>query len=77
MAEKTRKRVQRMATEVGYTPNLLARAFLTGRSGTLGLLTFKIDREMFGRQADWILRAAGPKELPGPGRRSPARHSYT
>ena len=58
VAEKTRKRVQRVATELDYTPNLLARAFLTGRSGTLGLLTFKIYRETFGSQADQILRAA-------------------
>ena len=39
-------------------PNLLAKAFLTGRSGTMGLLTFNIFRETFGSQADQILRAA-------------------
>lgn len=58
VAEKTRERVQKLATELDYTPNLLARAFLTGRSGTLGLLTFKIYRETLGSQADQILRAA-------------------
>ena len=58
VAEKTRRRVQDLATEMGYTPNLLAKAFLTGRSGTLGLLTFRIYRETFGSQADQILRAA-------------------
>ena len=58
VAEKTRKRVERMVTEMGYTPNLLARAFVTGRTGTLGLLAFKIYRETFGSQADQILRAA-------------------
>lgn len=58
VTEKTRKRVERVATELGYMPNLLARAFLTGRSGTLGLLTFNIFRETFGSQADQILRAA-------------------
>lgn len=58
VTEKTRKRVERAATEMGYMPNLLARAFLTGRSGTLALLTFRIYRETFGSQADQILRAA-------------------
>ena len=58
VAEKTRKRVESMATEMGYTPNLLARSFATGKTGTLGLLTFKIYRETFGSQADQILRAA-------------------
>ncbi len=58
VTEKTRKRVEKAASEMGYMPNLLARAFLTGRSGTLGLLTYKIFRDPFGHQADWILRAA-------------------
>ena len=58
VAEKTRKRVEKTATEMGYTPNLLAKAFLTGRSATLGLLTYRIHRETFGSQADQILRAA-------------------
>ena len=58
VAENTRKRVESMATEMGYTPNLLARAFVTGRTGTLGLLTFRICRETFGSQADQILRLA-------------------
>ena len=61
VAEKTRKRVESMATEMGYTPNLLARAFATGRTGILGLLTFQ-HRETVARQSDQILRAADQQD---------------
>ena len=55
---KTRDRIQKLAADLGYTPNLMARGFVTGRTNTLGLLTYEINREPFGRQADEILRAA-------------------
>ncbi len=58
VAEKTRKRVQKVAAKLDYSPNLLAQGFVTGRTGTLGLLTYQIFREAFGRQIDQILRAA-------------------
>ncbi|MCE2448312.1 MAG: LacI family DNA-binding transcriptional regulator [Candidatus Latescibacteria bacterium] len=58
MAEKTRKRVQQLATELDYSPNLMAQGFVTGRTSTLGLLTYQIFIETFGRQTDQILRAA-------------------
>ncbi len=58
VAEKTRKRVQQKAAELDYSPNLMAQGFVTGRTGTLGLLTYEIFRETFGRQTDQILRAA-------------------
>ena len=47
---------------MGYTPNLLAKAFVTGKTGTLGLMTYKIFREMFSRQTDQILRIADRKD---------------
>ena len=56
--EETRKRVQQVAAELDYSPNLMAQGFVTGRTGTLGLLTYQISLEMFGRQTDQILRAA-------------------
>ena len=56
VAEKTRKRVQQVAAELNYSPNLMAQAFVTGRTGTLGLLTYEIARETVGRQTDRILR---------------------
>lgn len=36
-AEETRIRVQTMAAEVGYTPNLIARALATGKTGSVGV----------------------------------------
>ena len=38
----TRQRVRETALELGYCPNLQARAVVTGRSSTLGLLLFEI-----------------------------------
>ncbi|MCZ6631793.1 MAG: LacI family DNA-binding transcriptional regulator [bacterium] len=40
--EKTRKRVRQTAAEMGYSPNLMARGIVTGKSGTLGLLTYRL-----------------------------------
>ena len=57
VAEKTRKRVQQKATEMDYSPNLMAQGFVTGRTGTLGLLTHQVSRAMFSSQTDQILRA--------------------
>ena len=56
--EQTRKRVQQKAAELDYSPNLMAQGFVTGRTGTLGLLTYEIFQEPFGRQTDQILKAA-------------------
>ena len=56
VAEKTRKRVQQKAADLDYSPNLMAQGFVTGRTGTLGLLTYEIARETVGRQTDRILR---------------------
>ena len=58
VADKTRKRVQQVAADLDYSPNLMAQGFVTGRTGTLGLLTYQIFLETFGRQTDQILRTA-------------------
>ena len=58
VTEKTRKRVQQKAAELNYRPNLMARGVSTGRTCTLGLLTYHIDLEMFGSQTSQILRVA-------------------
>jgi LacI family transcriptional regulator len=39
MGEQTRERVKRVATEIGFRPNALARGLLSKRSFTIGLLT--------------------------------------
>ena len=56
--EQTRTRVKRVAAELDYSPNLMAQGFVTGRTGTLGLLTHQVSRAMFSSQTDQILRAA-------------------
>ena len=54
--EETRKRVHKKATELDYSPNLMAQGFVTGRTGTLGLLTHQVSRAMFSSQIDQILQ---------------------
>ena len=56
--EETRKRVQQVAADLDYSPNLMAQGFVTGKTGTLGLLTYKLFLEEYSRQTDQILRAA-------------------
>ena len=58
VTEKTRKRVEQKAAEMDYRPNLMARGVSTGKTDTLGLLTFGISHEPSGRQTDQILRVA-------------------
>ena len=58
VTEKTRERIKRLAADLGYTPNLMAKGFVTGRTGTLGLLTYQLNREIHGTYADEILKAA-------------------
>ena len=58
VTEKTRKRVEQKAAEMNYRPNLMARGVSTGRTYTLGLLTYHIALEMFGSQTGQILRVA-------------------
>ena len=58
VTEKTRERIKRLAADLGYTPNLMAKGFATGSTATLGLLTYQLNREICGTYADEILKAA-------------------
>ena len=58
VAEQTRKQVQQKAAEMDYSLNLMAQAFVTGKTGALGLLTYEISQQVYGNQADHILRVA-------------------
>ena len=58
VTEKTRKRVKQKAAEMDYRPNLMARGVSTGRTGILGLMTYRIPREKLGSQIDLLLGAA-------------------
>ena len=66
VAEKTRKRVQQVAAKLDYSPNLMAQGFVTGRTSTLGLLTYQIFLETFGSQTGQILRAADKQKYHDP-----------
>ena len=56
--EETRELVRQTAAEMDYSPNLMARGIVMGKTGTLGLLTYQIFQETFGYQTDQILKAA-------------------
>ena len=56
--EETRELVRQTAAEMDYSPNLMARGIVMGKTGTLGLLTYQIFQEAFGYQTDQILKAA-------------------
>lgn len=43
VAEDTRRRVQKAAAELAFTPNPMARGLLAGRTGTVGLLTSDLE----------------------------------
>lgn len=58
VSEETRRRVEKVAEEYSYRPNLLAKGFATGKTGTLGLLASESDQEQAGTQIESFLRAA-------------------
>ena len=58
VAEQTRKQVQQKAAEMDYSLNLMAQAFVTGKTGALGLLTYEISRQVYGNQTEHILQVA-------------------
>ncbi len=57
--EETRGMVQQTAKDMDYSPNLMARTFLKGSGGVLGLLACQVRLEPFGRQIHHFLRTAG------------------
>ena len=56
VAEKTRRRVRHKAEEMHYRPNVLAQGMATGRTGTIGVLTYRSHWEAPWHQVDQILR---------------------
>ncbi len=57
--DQTRRIVQQTANDMDYSPNLMARTLLKGGGGILGLLTYHVSLEPFGRQIHHFLRMAG------------------
>lgn len=58
VSEETRRQVEQIAEEFSYRPNLLAKGFATGKTGTLGLLACECYQEQAGAQIESFLRAA-------------------
>ena len=58
VSEETRRQVEQIAEECSYRPNLLAKGFATGKTGTLGLLACESYQEQAGVQIESFLRAA-------------------
>ena len=56
VAEKTRRRVRHKAEEMHYRPNVLAQGMATGRTGTIGVLTYRNHWGAPWRQVEQILR---------------------
>lgn len=54
ISEATKRRVARIAREMGYTPNAIARSLQRRRTRTVGLLVTSIDDPFFARVADGI-----------------------
>ena len=63
VSEATRRRVEQVAEEFSYRPNLLAKGFATGRTGTLGLLAGESCHEQAGTQIESFLRAADERNF--------------
>jgi LacI family transcriptional regulator len=60
--DQTRERILRTSRELGYTPHLLARGLVTGRSDTVGVILFDLAHQFFSELATSLiagLRAAG------------------
>lgn len=58
VSDDTRQLVRQTAEEMEYIPNLMAQGVVTGKTGTLGLLTYQIGIETFGAQTERLLRTA-------------------
>jgi LacI family transcriptional regulator len=57
-SDATRDRVAGVIQQLGYRPNLLARALITKRSGTIGLVAVDITDPFFAELADGVQRSA-------------------
>jgi LacI family transcriptional regulator len=62
VSEKTRKRVLERVKELNYTPNLAARALVTGRSNLVGLVVPDLMHTFFAEIAKYLSRALLKKD---------------
>lgn len=61
--ESTRRKVLAAIEKVGYRPNLLARALITRRTGTIGLVLVDMTDPYFAELADGVQQAAHDRGL--------------
>jgi DNA-binding LacI/PurR family transcriptional regulator len=62
ISSETRERIQRLAEEMGYTPNAIAQSLQTSQSSTIGLVVTSIADPFFGdvvKGVEEVARAAG------------------
>ena len=62
VSQETRKRVQRIAQELGYVPSLAGSRLATGRTGAIAIVTPNLSKWFFGQvlaSAGRVLRQAG------------------
>src|SRR5438105_3604391 len=62
ISEATRKRIQRLASEMGYTPNAIAQSLQTRQTSTIGLVITSIADPFFSdivKGVEEVARAAG------------------
>ncbi len=63
VSEETRLRVMQMAEELGYHPNQAAQALATGRTDTIGLLTFAVYPSHYSETLNYLQRIISQEQL--------------
>lgn len=61
IAEKTRKKIQRKATEMGYIPNFIGRSLSSGQTFTIGVVLPKVAHSFFSASIEFFYRFANEK----------------
>ena len=54
VSEDTKKQIQKIADEMGYTPNIIARGLSTKKSSIVGLVIPDLDNPYYSRFASWV-----------------------
>ncbi|MHC1694835.1 MAG: LacI family DNA-binding transcriptional regulator [Eubacteriales bacterium] len=54
VSEDTKKLIQKIAEEMGYTPNIIARGLSTKKSSVVGLVIPDLDNPYYSRFASWV-----------------------
>jgi DNA-binding LacI/PurR family transcriptional regulator len=63
ISPEVRARIAALAAEVGYTPNVLARTLVSGRSGLIGLVLGSIENPFYSEMMQQIVSQAATRGL--------------